>query len=228
MIINEELLAYSERFTSHESKVLADLREHCYLHYTDSAMLSGFFQGRVLSMLSHMVRPKVVLEIGTYLGYSALCLAEGLAEDGRVITIDIQEETNRVAKTFVARTEFGPQIEFLLGTAAELIPTLSESFDLVFIDADKPNYSKYYDLVFDRITPGGYIIADNVLWSGKVLADVKDEDTRGLHEFNEKVMSDERVENVLFPIRDGLMVIRKKHTAPRRDPDDVPVYELSV
>jgi len=228
MIINDELLAYSERFTSHESKVLADLREHCYQHYTDSAMLSGFFQGRVLSMLSHMIRPNLVLEIGTYLGYSALCLAEGLAEDGKVITIDILEETNRVAQSYVARTEYSAKIEFLLGSASDMIPTLTESFDLVFIDADKPNYSVYYDLVFDRLTPGGYIIADNVLWSGKVLADVKDEDTRALHEFNEKVMADDRVENVLFPIRDGLMVIRKKQNALRNDHDDLPVYELSI
>ncbi len=228
MIITDELLNYAEYFTSGESKVLAELRAHCYEHYTDSSMLSGFFQGRVLSMFSHMIRPTVVLEIGTYLGYSALCLAEGLAEDGKVITIDIQEETNRVAQSYVAKTAYSSQIEFLLGTATDLIPTLSETFDLVFIDADKPNYSKYYDLVFNRIRQGGYIIADNVLWSGKVLAEVKDEDTHALHEFNQKVKADDRVENILLPIRDGLMVIRKKSGSSRIDSDKTPVYELHV
>lgn len=228
MIITDELLNYAENFTSGESKVLAELRSHCYEHYADSSMLSGFFQGRVLSMFSHMIRPEVVLEIGTYLGYSALCLAEGLADDGKVITIDIQEETNRVAKSYVAKTAYSSKIEFLLGTATDLIPTLSDTFDLVFIDADKPNYSNYYDLVFNRIRQGGYIIADNVLWSGKVLAEVKDEDTHALHEFNQKVIADDRVESVLFPIRDGLMAIRKKSRSPRVDPDKAPVYELSI
>jgi predicted O-methyltransferase YrrM len=227
MIINDDLLKYSENFTSDESTVLAELREHCYTHFTDSSMLSGFFQGRVLSMLSHMIRPKVVLEIGTYLGYSALCLAEGLAEDGKVITIDVEEETNRVAKSYVARTEYASKIEFVLGTATEFIPTLSETFDLVFIDADKPNYSNYDDLVIDRMSDDGFIIADNVLWSGKVLLDVKDEDTRGLYEFSQKVMADDRVENVLLPIRDGLMIIRRR-TRPQRNEDSIPVYELSV
>ena len=228
MIINDDLLKYSESFTSDESKVLAELRAHCYTHYTDSSMLSGFFQGRVLSMFSHMVRPKVVLEIGTYLGYSALCLAEGLAEDGKLITIDVEEETNRVAKSYVAKTRYASKIEFVLSSAIEFIPTLSETFDLVFIDADKPNYSNYYDLVIDRTSDNGFIIADNVLWSGKVLLDVKDEDTRGLYEFSQKVMADERVENVLLPIRDGLMVIRKRSRTRRGDDDPVPVYELTV
>ncbi|CAN5344308.1 O-methyltransferase [soil metagenome] len=228
MMITDELLNYAESFTSGESKVLAELRAHCYAHYTDSSMLSGFFQGRVLSMFSHMIRPAVILEIGTYLGYSALCLAEGLADDGKVITIDVQEETNRVARSYVAKTEYASKIEFLLGSATDLIPTLTESLDLVFIDADKPSYSNYFDLVFDQLAPGGYIIADNVLWSGKVLAEVKDEDTRALHEFNQKVMADDRVENVLLPIRDGLMIVRKRSMASRPDSDQAPIYELSV
>jgi caffeoyl-CoA O-methyltransferase len=228
MIINDDLLKYSESFTSDESSVLAELRAHCYAHFTDAGMLSGFFQGRVLSMFSHMIRPKIVLEIGTYLGYSALCLAEGLAEDGKVITVDVQEETNRVARSFVAKSEYASKIEFVLSNAAEFIPTLTESFDLVFIDADKPNYSNYYDLVIDRLSDGGFIIADNVLWSGKVLLDVKDEDTRGLYEFSQKVMADDRVENVLLPIRDGLMVIRKRSRSKMSDDGDVPIYELSI
>lgn len=207
--MNDEWIGYAEELTSGESKVLGELREHCYAHYEDSAMLSGFFQGRVLSMLSHMVRPHVVLEIGTYLGYSALCLAEGLTEGGKVITLDIQEDTNHVARSYVEKTEFADKIEFILGFAADIIPTLPETFDLVFIDADKPNYSNYYNLVFDRVRPGGFIIADNVLWGGQVLAPDKDENTQALYDFSQMVMADDRVENVLLPIRDGLMVIRK-------------------
>ncbi len=207
--MKDEVIKYAEDFTSGESVVLQELRAHCYAHYEDSMMLSGFFQGRVLSMLSRMVRPNVVLEIGTYLGYSALCLAEGLADGGKVITLDVQEDTNAVARSFVAKTEFTDKIEFLLGPASDLIPNLNETFDLVFIDADKPNYSNYYNLVFDKVRPGGFIIADNVLWSGKVIEVEKDENTQALHDFNQMVLADERVANVLLPIRDGLMVIRK-------------------
>lgn len=208
--IKNALTDYAEDFTSGESDLLRELREHCYAHYTDSGMLSGFFQGRVLSMLSHMIRPKVVLEIGTYLGYSALCLAEGLADGGKVITLDVNEDTNKVAREFVERCELKYKIDFHLGNAIDIIPKLPETFDLVFIDADKPNYSNYYDLVFDRLRSGGFIVADNVLWSGKVLLDEKDEDTQALHDFNKMVRADERIENVLLAIRDGLMVVRKK------------------
>jgi caffeoyl-CoA O-methyltransferase len=229
MIITDEINKYAEDHTSGESAVLQELRAHCYAVYEDSAMLSGFFQGRVLSMLSHMIKPSVVLEIGTYLGYSALCFAEGLAEGGKVITIDVQEDTNKVAKSFAAKTEYASRIEFLLGSATEIIPTLTESFDMVFIDADKPNYSNYYNLVIDRLTDGGYIIADNVLWSGKVTAEIRDENAQALHEFSEMVLADDRVENVLLPIRDGLMIIRKKSSSPRSDSlDSPPVYELSL
>lgn len=209
MIITDELIRYAEDATSQESAVLSELRKHCYDSYEDSSMLSGFFQGRVLSMLSHMIRPNVVLEIGTYLGYSALCFAEGLADGGKVITLDIQEDTNAVARSFVTKTQFKDSIEFLLGTATEMIPNLNEMFDLVFIDADKPNYSNYYNLVFDKVRPGGFIIADNVLWSGKVMAELKDENAQALYDFSQIVRADDRVANVLLPIRDGLMVIRK-------------------
>lgn len=207
--IDNEITKYAENFTSSESEILQALRKECYEHYEDSAMLSGFFQGRVLSMFSHMIRPKVVLEIGTYLGYSALCFAEGLADEGKVITLDIQEDTNKVARSFVEKSSYVDKIEFHLGFAADIIPMLPETFDLVFIDADKPNYSNYYQLVFDKVRPGGFIIADNVLWSGKVLLDEKDENTQALHDFNQMVLADERVENVLVPIRDGLMVVKK-------------------
>jgi len=209
MIFTEEIQNYAESFTSHESAVLKELREHCYAHYEDKAMLSGFVQGRILAMFSKMIRPKVVLEIGTYLGYSALCFAEGLGEGGKVITLDIQEDTNKVARSFVERSEFAKQIELHLGFATEIIPTLPETFDLVFIDADKPNYSNYYNLVFDKVRPGGFIIADNVLWSGKVLEADQDDNTIALHEFNQMVQADNRVSNVLLPIRDGLMVMSK-------------------
>ncbi len=208
--MKDEVIKYAEGMTSGESEVLQELRAHCYEHYEDSAMLSGFFQGRVLSMFSHMIRPKVVLEIGTYLGYSALCFSEGLADGGKVITLDIQKDTNAVARSFVAKTEFADKIEFHLGYGTDIIPTLPETFDLVFIDADKPNYSTYYNLVFDKVRQGGFIIADNVLWSGKVIEADKDENTQALHDFNQMVLADDRVENVLLSIRDGLMVVRKK------------------
>lgn len=210
MIITDEITKYAEDFTIGESDVLRELRRTCEEHYEDKAMLSGFFQGRVLSMFSHMIKPKVVLEIGTYLGYSALCFAEGLAEGGKVITLDIQEDTNKVARSFVERSAYADKIEFHLGNAVDIIPTLPETFDLVFIDADKPNYSNYYNLVFERVRPGGFIIADNVLWSGKVLEAEKDENTQALHEFNQIVAADNRVSNVLLPIRDGLMVVTKE------------------
>ena len=207
--IDNELTRYAESFTSDEGAVLKDLREHCYAHYEDSAMLSGFVQGRVLAMFSTMIKPQVVLEIGTYLGYSALCFAEGLDEGGKVITLDINEETNKVARSFVEKSAYADRIEFHLGQADEIIPELPEMFDLVFIDADKPNYSNYYNLVIDSVPTGGFIIADNVLWSGRVLEEEKDENTAALHDFNQMVLADERVSNVLFPIRDGLMVARK-------------------
>lgn len=205
--MQDSWIQYAEAFTSDESAVLRELREHCYAHFEDKAMLSGFVQGRILSMFSRMIRPKVVLEIGTYLGYSALCFAEGLADGGKVITLDIQEDTNKVARSFVERTDFKDRIDFHLGFATEIIPTLDETFDLVFIDADKPNYANYYDLVFDKVRPGGFIIADNVLWSGKVLDEEKDENTQALHDFNKMVQADKRESNVLLPVRDGLMVL---------------------
>ena len=207
--IKNPLTEYAESFTSGESQILQQLREHCYANYEDSSMLSGFVQGRLLSMFSHMIKPRVVLEIGTYLGYSALCFAEGLAEGGKVITLDIQEETNRVARSFVEKTEYAGRIEFLLGPATEIIPKLAETVDLVFIDADKPNYSNYYNLVFEKVRPGGFIIADNVLWSGRVLDEEKDENTQALHDFNQMVLADKRVSNILLPVRDGLMVVCK-------------------
>lgn len=208
--MHDTWIEYAASFTSPESDVLRELRQHCYAHYKDSSMLSGFYQGRLLSMLSHMIRPMAVLEIGTYLGYSTICLAEGLAEGGKVISLDINEETNAVAQSYIDRTEYRDRIQLRLGEAIFMMPHMIGPFDLVFIDADKPNYSNYYRLVFEKVRPGGFIVADNVLWSGRVLDEEKDEDTQALHEYNQMVLADGRVENILLPIRDGLMVARKK------------------
>jgi caffeoyl-CoA O-methyltransferase len=207
--IKNALTEYAESFTSGESDVLRELREHCYEHYKDSSMLSGFYQGRLLSMISHMIRPMAVLEIGTYLGYSTICLAEGLAEGGKVVSLDINEETNAVAQSYIDRTEYRDRIQLRLGEANFMVPHIAGPYDLVFIDADKPNYSNYYRLVFDKVRPGGFIVADNVLWSGRVLDEEKDEDTQALHDYNQMVLADDRVENILLPIRDGLMVAKK-------------------
>lgn len=210
--MDDAWVKYAEEFTSPEDKVLQDLARECYANYSNHSMLSGFLQGRVLSMLSKMIQPRRVLEIGTYLGYSALCFAEGLTPDGKVVTLDVDEITNRVARSFVARSPHADRIEFHLGPAAGIIPGLTGPFDLVFIDADKPNYETYYDLAFPKVREGGFIIADNVLWSGKVLkAEAEhDESTRALHAFNRRVREDARVSHVLLPIRDGLMVVRKE------------------
>ena len=210
MIFTEEIQKYAEQHTSGESEVLRELREHCYAHYSDSSMLSGFVQGRILSMFSQMIRPNKVLEIGTYLGYSTICLAEGLAEGGEIVSLDVNEETNAVAQSFIDKTDLRDRIQLRLGDAIFMLPHMAGPYDLVFIDADKPNYCNYYNLVFDKVRPGGFMIADNVLWSGRVLDDEMDENTKALHEFNQMVVADERVSNVLLPIRDGLMVVCKR------------------
>jgi caffeoyl-CoA O-methyltransferase len=211
-MIDEKIQSYAERHTSGESDLLTELLRKTYSERVDKSMLSGFYQGRLLAMFSKMLHPKRILEIGTYMGYSALCLAEGLADDGKIITLDIQPETNEIAKQFWARTPLYSKIDSYLGDALEIIPMLGETFELVFIDADKPNYANYYDLIFPRLRTGGIILADNVLWSGKVLdtAINDDESTVALSEFNRKIQADERVSNILLAVRDGLMVIRKE------------------
>jgi caffeoyl-CoA O-methyltransferase len=208
----KEIEAYSDFFTDPESELLQELNRETYANILMPRMLSGHIQGRVLSMLSKMVQPKVILEIGTFTGYSALCLAEGLQENGILITIDINDELEKMVRGFFGKSSLNSKLDYRIGHALNIIPTLDETFDLVFIDADKDNYSNYYDLVLPKLKPGGFIIADNVLWSGKVLMPEKemDRDTLSLHQFNQKIQADDRVENVLFPIRDGLMVIRKK------------------
>jgi caffeoyl-CoA O-methyltransferase len=210
-IIQAELQDYAEKFTSEENEILRELRKKTYGERDDKSMLSGFYQGRLLSMFSRLIEPRRVLEVGTYMGYSALCLAEGLHDDGKIITLDVDKETNEIAKEFWALTPYYSRIESFLGEATHIIPTLNETFDLVFIDADKPNYSNYFDLIFPKLRIGGIILADNVLWSGRVLnAENEDENTKALYEFSKKIQADERVSNILLTVRDGLMLIRKE------------------
>lgn len=210
--IEEALDNYVCAHTSPEDDVLAKLNRETHLKVMQPRMLSGHFQGRLLSMLSHMIRPERILEIGTYTGYSALCMAEGLTESGKLITIDVNAQLEDFVRNYFAQSPFGTKIDFRIANAMELIPELDEQFDLVFIDADKQNYINYYNLVFDKVKTGGYILADNVLWSGKVTGEYEklDKDTRLLMDFNLLVLNDDRVENVLLPIRDGIMVARKK------------------
>ncbi len=200
---------YCEAFTEKESDLLYELNRTSHIKLNASRMLSGHLQGRVLSFISKLLNPSSILEIGAYSGYSALCLAEGLKKDGQLITIDPNEETNLLAQSFFARSTYANNIRLIEADAAKTIPTLNGPFDLVFIDADKKNYALYYDLIIDKVSPGGIIIADNVLWSGKVVDEKKDEDTQTIHNFNQKVHSDTRVTNLLLPIRDGLMILRK-------------------
>ena len=206
----EEISNYTESHTSAESELLAKLNRETWSKMIQPRMLSGHLQGRVLSMMSHMIRPNRILEIGTYTGYSAICLSEGLTEHGKVITLDINEEFEDIINRYLIEAGLQNKIELKIGNALEVIRDLDEVFDLVFIDADKENYSNYFDLVIEKVRSGGFIIADNVLWSGKVLQDKTDDETQALKNYNEKVLNDDRVENVLFPIRDGLMICRKK------------------
>jgi predicted O-methyltransferase YrrM len=209
-LIDENLAAYCETFTEKESELLKELNRQTHLKINQPRMLSGQIQGRLLSLLSKLQGPEFILEIGTYTGYSALCLAEGLIENGKLITIDPNEETNHFAQQFINRSAYKNKIELITGQANAVIPTLKQNFDLVFIDADKKNYSLYYNLVIDKVKAGGLIIADNVLWSGKVMNEKKDTDTQRIHDFNTMVHADERIENLLLPVRDGLMLMRKR------------------
>jgi predicted O-methyltransferase YrrM len=204
---------YVEAHTEPESSLLATLSRETYVNILRARMLSGHLQGRVLSMFSHMIKPQHVLEIGTFTGYSALCLAEGMQKKGILTTIDINEELEDFVRQYIDQSPFANQFDYKIGNALTIIPTLQHAYDLVFIDADKINYAQYYDLIFDKVNTGGYIIIDNVLWYGKVVVkegEKVDVDTKAIIDFNQQVHEDERVQNVLFPIRDGLMVLRKK------------------
>lgn len=208
-LVSAEIEQYIEQHSSEEELVLRQLTRDTYVKVQMPQMLSGHLQGQFLEMLTRMQQPKRILEIGTFTGYSGIYLAKGLAPDGLLYTIDINEELHPMVEEYIAKAGLSSQIKQLIGDARQIIPTLEETFDLVFIDADKVNYSNYYDLVFDKVRTGGYIITDNVLWSGKVLAEKKDKDTLAIDNYNKKVAADKRVETFILPLRDGLNIARK-------------------
>jgi predicted O-methyltransferase YrrM len=211
-IIHPLIEKYCDSTTSSESTLLHELNRKTHVKMVNPRMLSGHYQGRLLSILSKMIRPKRILEIGTYTGYSSLCLAEGLPEDGLLFTIDVNEELEEFTASFFQKSPYKNQLKFLIGNALELIPTLDEEFDLVFIDADKRNYPAYYELVLPKVRKGGFILSDNVLWSGKVVEDSStfNLDTQIIDGYNKMIQEDERVENILLPIRDGIMIAQKR------------------
>lgn len=209
--IAKQIEDYAGVFTADESEILSELSRETHAKVMTPRMLSGHLQGQVLRMFSHMINPKNILEIGTYTGYSALCMVDGLQEGGKLITIDINEELQDMILRYFDKAGRADSIDSRIGNALEIIPTLDFEFEMVFIDADKENYSNYFDLVIDSVSKGGYIIADNVLWSGKVLEDDAelDKDTIALKDYAKKLKADSRVETVLLPVRDGLLVARK-------------------
>ena len=210
--LDPEIEQYALEHTEQESILLNELNRQTHLNILQPRMLSGHLQGRILSFLSKSIQPKVILEIGTYTGYSALCMAEGLQNDGVLYTIDINKELATFAQQYFNKSSYKNLIKMMVGNALEIIPKLNFNWDLVFIDADKENYSNYFDSVIERLNKGGMIIADNVLWSGKVTRPTskKDIETKALKIFNEKVHADSRVSNVLLPVRDGMMIMIKK------------------
>lgn len=204
-----EVTRYAESFTTPESPLLQRINRDTHAEVRMPRMLSGHLQGRFLAMISSMIRPNRILEIGTYTGYSALCLAEGLDGQGILTTVDNNDELEKRTRRYFSESPWKDQIDFRIGDAREVVPTLSGPFDLVWIDADKENYSLYFDLVIDKVPSGGYILADNVLWSGKVMEPKPDKDTRAIQHFNQKVSQDSRVQTVLLPLRDGILMMRK-------------------
>lgn len=210
-LLSKVLNDYAEQFTTPESAVLAKLNRETNVKVELPVMLSGHLQGAILSMFSTMIKPRRILEIGTYTGYSAICLAKGLDDDGRLFTIDINEELEDMAFHYFCEAGLDSKITQHIGKAAEIIPKLDEVFELVFIDADKQNYHLYYDLIFDKVPVGGFILADNVLYDGDVVLPPEEQgkNARAMHAFNEKVRSDKRIEHILLPVRDGIMVMRK-------------------
>lgn len=209
-MIEEDLQHVLLKYCEPESELLQRIDRETNLKVLMPRMISGHYQGRVLSMLSKMINPQRILEIGTFTGYATLCLAEGLAEDGKLFTLDINIELEDMVRKNFADSPYNDKINYILGDAAETLNQLDEVFDLVFIDADKKNNGTYYDMVFDKIRPGGLIIVDNVLWSGKIVRNEQDKDTKNISTFNDKVAADDRVEKLILPVRDGLFIIRKK------------------
>ncbi|MBD1433285.1 class I SAM-dependent methyltransferase [Sphingobacterium sp. DN00404] len=211
MLENEDALTtYLEKTCDTENELLKRINRETYLRETMPHMLSGHFQGRVLAMLAKLVKPKSVLEIGTFTGYATLCLAEGLDSKGVLHTIDINEELEERVQGYFDASRFGEQIKYHIGDAAEIIPTIAGDFDLVFIDADKKRNLYYFEMLIDRVSSGGLLLIDNVLWKGRVLMDNPDSQTRKVIELNETLAKDSRVEKLILPIRDGLFVLRRK------------------
>jgi|TARA_B100000780_G_scaffold129884_1_gene91013 predicted O-methyltransferase YrrM len=209
--INKEILDYVELFSQKEPDILKELNRETNLKVLNPRMLSGAYQGRVLSMISKLLKPKKVLEIGTYTGYSAICISEGLDLNGTIHTIDKNEELFNIQRKYFDKTKNGNVFFQYVGNALEIIPTINENFDLIFIDADKENYLNYFNLVIDKLNTNGLIITDNVLWSGKVLKKPVEEDTvtNILIEYNDFINCDKRIETIILPIRDGISISRK-------------------
>ncbi len=207
----QEIDNYATKHTKPETQVLEELNRFTHLNVIKSRMLSGHLQGKILETFSRMIRPRRILEIGTYTGYSAICMAQGLTQDGLLHTIDVNDELEPIINLYIDKAGLNEKIKLYIGKALEIIPTLDETFDMVFIDADKENYINYYDLVLDKVRKGGVIIADNVLWSGKITMPESemDEETLALHRYNQKILNDSRVDNILLPVRDGLMIAVK-------------------
>lgn len=209
-LVSNETENYIAQFSSAEDEVLRELSRETHLKVQMPQMVSGNLQGQFLEMISRLLQPKRILEVGTFTGYSAICMAKGLTNGGLLYTIDINEELQPMCARYFEIANLSTKIKHLIGDARKIIPELHETFDLVFIDADKINYSNYYDLVFDKVRVGGYIIADNVLWSGKVVEEKKDKDTLAIHLYNEKIAADTRVKNFILPLRDGLNIAVKQ------------------
>ncbi|MEE2605134.1 MAG: O-methyltransferase [Bacteroidota bacterium] len=209
--IVDDILNYSISKSEKESKLLNDLYRETYLKVLNPRMISGHYQGRILSLISKIVSPKKYVEIGTYTGYSAICLCEGMDKDGLLHTIDNNKELIEIQNKYFKKANLKDKIVQHSGDAKNIIPSIDEEFDIVFIDADKESYPEYYDLIINKVRSGGIIIADNILWSGKILEKVEQDDqaTKSIIEFNNKIIEDDRVKNIILPIRDGLNIIRK-------------------
>ena len=207
--IDPAIEEYARLFSDSESDLLKELDRETHAMILQPRMLSGHLQGRFLSFISKILRPNLILEIGTYTGYSAFCLADGLRPEGKIITLDVNEELEKFTRSFFDRSDFAPQIDYRIADAKNEIPTIAGPFDLVFIDADKRNYALYFDLVIQKMNAGGIILVDNVLWSGKIVDEkAQDKSTQALRDFNQKCLEDPRVEKVLLPLRDGLLMMR--------------------
>ena len=210
-LIPEAVRHYADNHTSPEPDLLKKINRETHVNYLFPRMLSGHYQGRLLGLLSGMIRPSAVLEIGTYTGYGTICLAEGLKKDGIIHTIEINIELEEVIQQNILEAGIKDRVKLYFGDAREIIPGIKGGFDLVYLDADKINYLTYFEMLIDRINPGGYIFADNVLWSGKVIQNTDNDKEAGkLQEFNDFIQADNRVENILLPVRDGIMVIQKR------------------